>query len=173
VPIAFLVEATFDDDALDTLARGGHAVPTTVPAPYEKDYDATPGGRPTDWPTRFDVARWIILGAFDAGARVGGAVVIVGDAEADPGGQSDDALLWDLRVAPDMRHRGIGTALLRAAEQAAGRQGARMLRVETQQFNVAACRFYQRNGFTLEQVRRDAYPEHPDEVQLLWSKTLR
>ena len=126
-----VVEATFDDGALDTLARGGHPAPTPVPVPYEKDYDALPGGRPTEWPTRFDVGRWIILGAFDAGTRVGGAVVIVGDAEVDPGGRPGDALLWDLRVAPSMRHRGVGTALLRAAEQAAVRQGARMLCVET------------------------------------------
>ena len=173
VPIAFVVEATFDDGALDTLARGGHPAPTPVPAPYEKDYDALPGGRPTDWPTRFDVHRWIILGAFHDRKRVGGAAVVVGDAEVDPGGRPDDALLWDLRVAPAMRHRGVGSALLRAAEHAAVRQGARVLRVETQQINVAACRFYQRNGFSIEHVQRGSYPELPGEVRLIWSKTLR
>jgi ribosomal protein S18 acetylase RimI-like enzyme len=173
VPIAFRVDATFGDDALDTLARGGHAVPTPVPVPYEKDYDAIPDGRPTAWPTRFDVGRWIILGAFRGGERVGGAVVVVGDPAVDLlGGQPDAALLWDLRVAPAMRHRGVGTALLAAAENAAAQRGARVLRVETQQINVAACRFYEGNGFSIEQIRRGAYPDLPDEVQLLWSKTL-
>jgi streptothricin acetyltransferase len=173
VPIAFVVDAAFDDDALETLRRGGRAAPTPVPVPYEKDYDATPGGRPTDWPTRFDVGRWIILGASRAGQRIGGAVVVVGDRVADPlRGQPDAALLWDLRVAPAARRHGVGTALLQAAENAAVQRGARSLRVETQQINVAACRFYRRNGFSIEQIRRDAYPDLPDEVQLLWIKTL-
>jgi streptothricin acetyltransferase len=173
VPIAFLVDATFDDHALDALARGDRAAPSPVPVPYEKDYDGSPGHHPTDWPQRFDVSRWIILGAFHEMQRVGGAVVVVDDPAVDLlGGQPDAALLWDLRVAPAVRHRGVGSALLRAAEHAAVRRGARVLRVETQQINVAACRFYRRNGFSVEQVQRDAYPDFPDEVQLLWIKSL-
>ena len=173
VPIAFLVDATFDDHALDALERGDRAAPSPVPVPYEKDYDAHAGSHPTDWPVRFDVSRWIILGAFRDGQRVGGAVVVVGDAAVDLlGGQPDAALLWDLRVAPAVRHCGIGTALLRAAEHAAVQRGARVLRVETQQVNVAACQFYRRNGFSIEQMQRDAYPELPDEVRLLWIAAL-
>jgi streptothricin acetyltransferase len=173
VPIAFLVDATFDDHALDALERGDLAAPTPAPVPYEKDYDGSAGHHPTDWPQRFDVSRWIILGAFHEMQRVGGAVVVVDDPAVDLlGGQPDAALLWDLRVAPAVRHRGVGSALLRAAEHAAVRRGARVLRVETQQINVAACRFYRRNGFSVEQVQRDAYPDFPDEVQLLWIKSL-
>jgi ribosomal protein S18 acetylase RimI-like enzyme len=44
--------------------------------------------------------------------------------------------------------------------------------VETQQVNVVACRFYQRQGFSLERVAAAAYPSLPDEVQLLWIKAL-
>jgi ribosomal protein S18 acetylase RimI-like enzyme len=45
-------------------------------------------------------------------------------------------------------------------------------RVETQQINVPACRFYQRHGFVLETVRPDVYPGLPEEVQLRWAKPL-
>jgi hypothetical protein len=81
------------------LGRGEHAAPAPVPVPYEKDYDASPGGRPTDWPQRFDVNRWIILGAFGDGQRMGGAVVVVGDPVVDLlGGQPDAALLDEVQL---------------------------------------------------------------------------
>ena len=82
------------------------------------------------------------------------------------------ALLWDLRVAPEMRGQGIGTALVHAVEQRASRRGARALRVETQQVNVPACRCYQRCGFRLQRAVRHAYASLPNEVQLLWEKRL-
>jgi GNAT superfamily N-acetyltransferase len=40
-----------------------------------------------------------------------------------------------------MRGLGIGAALFRAAERWAVARGARWLKVETQNVNVAACRF--------------------------------
>jgi ribosomal protein S18 acetylase RimI-like enzyme len=46
------------------------------------------------------------------------------------------------------------------------------LRVETQQVNVAACRLYQRHGFSLEYVSPGAYASLPDEIQLVWIKSL-
>ena len=87
-------------------------------------------------------------------------------------GRTDVALLWDIRVAPAVRNRGIGAALLAAGEGWARARGALALEVETQNTNVPACRFYARHGFTLRAVRRGAYPELPDEVQLIWRKEL-
>ena len=48
----------------------------------------------------------------------------------------------------------------------------RELKVETQNINVRACRFYARLGCELRVVRAGAYPQFPEEVQLLWYKTL-
>lgn len=144
-----------------------------VAVPYVKDYDAVPGQHPTAWPAQFDLARWGILAAWADGARVGGAVI----AWATPGvemleGRSDLAVLWDLRVLPDRRDQGIGAALFRAAESWALVRGVRWLKVETQNVNVAACRFYARQGCTLGALHRFAYPTLPDEAQLLWYKPL-
>jgi hypothetical protein len=47
-------------------------------------------------------------------------------------------------------------------------RGARVLKVESQNTNVPACRFYAGRGFLLRAVRRGAYPELPHEIQLLW-----
>ena len=46
------------------------------------------------------------------------------------------------------------------------------MKVETQNVNVPACRFYARQGCVLGAINRFAYPDLPDEVQLLWYKTL-
>ncbi|MBV9108261.1 MAG: GNAT family N-acetyltransferase [Gemmatimonadetes bacterium] len=145
-----------------------------VDAPCVKDYDAIPGNRPTDWPARFDMSRWGIVSAWVEGARIGGAVVALDTAGVEMlEGRRDLAVLWDLRVAPARRGRGLGTLLFRAAERWAAGRGARWLKVETQNVNVPACGFYARQGCTLGAIHRFAYPDLPDEAQLLWYKRIR
>ena len=173
VPIAFEVRERFVVVAPDAGLRGLQLVVEPVPAAYVKDYDAAPGHHPTAWPARFDLTRWGILSAWASGARAGGAVVAWGA----PGvemleSRPDLAVLWDLRVAPALRGRGVGAALFRAAEGWALARGARWLKVETQNVNVGACRFYARQGCTLGAVHRFAYPTLPDEAQLLWYKPI-
>lgn len=173
IPIGFPVTEVFDERALATLLCGDRAVATPVAEPYWKDYDAHPDNRPTDWPRRFDLSRWSIFAALADGQRVGGAVLITDDPQIDLLRDGRErALLCDLRVAPAMRGRGVGTALVHKAEERAARRGARALRAETQQINVAACRFYARLGFRLARVTRGAYDDLPGETQLLWEKEL-
>jgi phage shock protein A len=86
--------------------------------------------------------------------------------------RADLAVLWDLRVAPALRGRGVGAALFRAAEAWALARGASWLKIETQNVNVPACRFYARRGCTLGAIHRFAYPALPEEAQLLWYKPL-
>jgi GNAT superfamily N-acetyltransferase len=142
-----------------------------VEVPWVKDYDAIKGEGPTRWPKRFDVANWGLLAAHDAGHRVGGAVLAFNTAGVNLlEGRADVAVLWDIRVRPEVRAAGIGTALFRAAEVWARDRDCRTLKIETQNINVAACRFYARMGCTLGAIDRFAYPALPDEVQLMWLK---
>jgi ribosomal protein S18 acetylase RimI-like enzyme len=148
-----------------------HAEPVDVP--YWKDYDADPSSHPTRWTSMFDTTSWAVLVASQHGSPVGGAVV----AWNSPGldmleGRQDLAVLWDLRVVPESRRHGIGVALFRAAEAWAVARGVRRLKVETQNVNVPACRFYAGQGCTLGAIHRFAYPALPEEVQLLWYKDL-
>ena len=76
------------------------------------------------------------------------------------GGRDDVAVLWDIRVSPRERGRGTGSALFRAAGDWAGARGFRWLKIETQNVNVPACRFYQKMGCTLGAIDRFAYPGH-------------
>ena len=144
-----------------------------VALPRVKDYDALPGEGPTSWPERFDLSRWQFFAARHAGERVGGAAVVA----RSPGidlleGRPDLGLLWDIRVAPSARGQGIGTALIQAAENWAAAQALRTMKVETQDVNAPACRFYERSGYKLRSITPRAYRDFPDETQLLWYKEL-
>ena len=58
------------------------------------------------------------------------------------------ALLDELYVVPDRRGRGIGSALLAAAEAAAHARGAELLEINVDGEDVGARRFYERHGYT-------------------------
>ena len=163
LPIAFPV-----DQVLDVMARAdGHFALSArrLEAPYVKDYDAVEGEGPL---------HWTLFAARVAGSRVGGAAV----AFNTPGltmleARRDLSVLWDIRVAPNARGRGVGSALFERVEAWALAQGCRQLRVETQDINVPACGFYARHGCELRAIHHAAYPELPEEIQLLWYKDLR
>lgn len=170
IPIAFEVSEVFDVVAE---ANGGVRLGARhVPVPYTKDYDAI-GDNPMRWAERFDLSHWGFFSAFSGAQRVGRAAVARDTSTLEMlEGRRNLALLWDIRVAPSARRRGVGSALFDAAVAWARSRGCLELKVETQNTNVAACRFYAQKGCTLRTVHRGAYPELPDEVQLLWFKDL-
>jgi GNAT superfamily N-acetyltransferase/tetratricopeptide (TPR) repeat protein len=173
IPIGFEVREVFDVVVREQGCGGLELVERLLADPYYKNFDADPTHHPTQWPLRFDTSRWGVLGAFADGSRVGGAVIAWGAPGIDLlEHRADLAVVWDLRVAPDARGRGVGAALFRAAERWAVVRGARWLKVETQNVNVAACRFYAGQGCTLGAMHRFAYPDLPDETQLCWYKQL-
>ena len=170
---AFEVRSVLAVVAAEGGLRGLALEERPVATPWVKDYDALPGNRPSDWRQRFDVARWGVLVARRGGHLVGGATL----AFDTPGltlleGRSDLAVLWDLRVDADARGEGVGSALFAAAEDWARVRGCGRLKVETQNINVPACRFYARRGCVLGAIHRFAYPDLPDEAQLLWYREL-
>ena len=64
---------------------------------------------------------------------------------------------WEIvTISTSVRERGIGTALLRGAEEIARLEGARRLWLITTNDNTIALRFYQRRGFDLVALHRDA-----------------
>jgi GNAT superfamily N-acetyltransferase len=145
----------------------------SLDVPYIKDYDALNGTCPTEWARSFDVSNWGLFVARMEGRRVGGAAVALNTAGLIMlEGRTDLAVLWDIRVTPDARGQGVGSALFQAAEAWARTRGCRKLKVETQNINVPACTFYARQGCALSKVDRDAYPDLSDEIQLIWCKDL-
>lgn len=168
IPIAFEVRAILDVGG--DLERGGFSLTECrVPTPYVKDYDAL-AETPAEWARRFDTSKWGLLIASIDDECVGGVTMALGTPVDMLEGRSDLAVMWDLRVQPAWRRQGVGTALVGAAEDWAAARGCRQLKVETQNINLAACRFYARHGFVLRAAHPGVYPECPDEIQLLWYK---
>jgi ribosomal protein S18 acetylase RimI-like enzyme len=173
ISIAYEVERVFDVTARGGGLGGLVLSERKLDVSYVKDYDTMGGESPTQWAERFDVSNWGLIGANSKGVRVGGAVVAFNTEGINMlEGRRDLAVLWDIRVSPVARGRGIGSKLFRAVEVWATARGCRQLKIETQNINVPACRFYARQGCVLGAINRFAYPELPDEVQLLWYKLL-
>jgi GNAT superfamily N-acetyltransferase len=170
IPIAFDVSEVFD--VVADADGGARLEARRVALPYTKDYDAI-GDTPMRWAERFDLSNWGFFSALSGAQCVGRAAVARDTSTLEMlEGRTDVALLWDIRVGPLMRRRGVGSALFDAVVTWARSRSCLQLRVETQNTNVAACRFYARQGCVLGTVQRGAYPELPDEVQLLWIKDL-
>jgi GNAT superfamily N-acetyltransferase len=144
-----------------------------LPSPYCKDYDLIAANSPRLWAQRFDVSSWGLFAARRSWTCVGRAAVLASHSNVEMlESRSDLAVLWDIRVAASLRGRGIGRALFRAVEAWARARNCQQLKIETQNINVPGCRFYQRQGCTLAAANHHAYPDFPDEVQLLWFKNL-
>jgi GNAT superfamily N-acetyltransferase len=172
IATAFEVRAVLEVSAPAHGLGGLVLAERALDAPYRKDYDADSGG-PAAWPRHFDLSSWGLLAARVAGRRVGGAVIAFDTPAVNLlEGRTDLAVLWDIRVAPEARGHGVGTALFAAAEGWARARGCRWLEAETQNINLPACRFYVRQGCLLRGIHRFAYPDLPDEVMLLWCKAL-
>ena len=173
VSIAFTVSSRL---RVETIGHGLGGLALTqerIEPPYRKDYDKDDDERPMRWANRWDISNWGIFSAFDGTQRVGGAVVAWNTRDVwmleD---RTDLAVLWDIRIAEPYRQRGIGTQLFAHATEWARARNCRMLKIETQNINVAACHFYARQECVLGGIRCWAYADYPDEVQLLWCRQL-
>lgn len=171
IPMSFEVRQVLNVLALDDGLGGFTLTEQKIPVPYLKDYDALES--PLLWARSFDISNWGFFVARSEGLRVGGAAVAF-----DTTGltmledRRDIAVLWDIRVSTEVRRQGVGAALFRAAEKWAVARGCRQLKVETQNINVPACRFYAKQGCVLGAIHRFAYPALPNEAQMLWYKDL-
>ncbi|MYA59865.1 MAG: GNAT family N-acetyltransferase [Chloroflexi bacterium] len=168
--IAFNVASKMVAEPLNSPVGGWSLREVSVASPYVKDYDE--GGPPTLRPY-WDTSQWRIVSAFVADGRVGGAMVACRTAGSDfLEGREDIAAIWDIRVAPEWRGKGIGTGLFDTVVRYAKSIGCVELKIETQDVNVGACRFYAKQGCKLTDVIPEAYPDWPGETELIWRLTI-
>lgn len=166
VPMVLTVRSRYRAESVHGGLGGWALHEEPVYPSWEKDYDAAES--PTRW-LEHDISHWAFFAAHDGRHRVGGAVV----AWNSPGlhmleERTDLAVLWDIRVRRECRRLGIGSQLFARCAEWARQKGCTRLKVETQDINVPACRFYAARGCELRGIRHGAYAEHPDEVQFLW-----
>lgn len=90
-------------------------------------------------------------------------------------GRNDLCVLWDLRVDEKFRRQGVGTALFRAAAERARAEGLKEMKIESQNNNLAAYRFYLRQNAVLTEINAGVYGEEEckEELQFLWKYSLK
>jgi GNAT superfamily N-acetyltransferase len=130
VPIAVRVERMLSVSVPASGLGGIRLSEAAVQAPWVKNYDAINGEGPTTWSKRFDTSNWGLIAAHEGPQRIGGAVIALNTGGVHMlEGRSDTAVLWDLRVRPEHRSAGIGSALFRPVETWCGQRACVLLKV--------------------------------------------
>ena len=128
--------------------------------------------RATEYEKNFDVSNWRFYMAFDGKTPVGAATVAGTNSNLNMlNGREDACVLWDIRVADAYKHQGIGQKLIDMCVAGAKKDGYKQMIIECQNNNVAACRFYRKQGALLGKVDTYAYytePDARDEIQFIW-----
>jgi len=133
--------------------------------PYVLDF--VNGESATRWRKNFDVTNWSIFIAFDNEIPIGGTVVAAKTPEIRMlDGREDITVLWDIRVSDKYKHLGVGHRLLKMAIDWSKENGYKKMKIECQNTNIPACKFYEKHGAELFVVNENAYGT--DEVMFLW-----
>ncbi len=158
-----ILEVVVVNQGLEGIALKERKVPEK-----EKNYDEMES--PTRWAGFWDLSNWVMFQVLLRGESAGGCIVAHDTKGVDMlEGRSDISVLWDIRISPSCRRRGIGSRLFAQAIRWSRSRGCKRMKIETQSNNLAACRFYARNGCDLQSIDRFHYRDHPDETQLVWS----
>ncbi|MFW5904394.1 MAG: GNAT family N-acetyltransferase [Candidatus Saliniplasma sp.] len=170
IPIKFEVEKIFDVKLIDDGLGGIELVEKKLDKSYIKDYDKDSDLRNLE--DEFEITNWGFFLAYIDKRPVGG-VIIAYDTEGVNmlSGRDDLAAVWDIRVRPEFRGKGVGHKLFQKAVQWAKERHCKLLKVETQNINIPACKFYFKEGCRLGNIDRYAYSEEENlshETMLIW-----
>ena len=173
IPNHFRVESLYIVQPVDDGLGGLALIETPVAETFIRDYNADGHDHPTAWAQEYDLRSWGIFLTRDGDQPVGGAAVALNSPvfPAQEMQRADLAVLWDIRVHPEWRGRGIGTALFQHAADWTREQGYGQLGIETDSSNLPACKFYQHLGCELGAILRYGYsgvPEVAAYAMLLW-----
>ncbi len=169
VPISFMVNSIFKLSVDESINITFKLEEEPVDIPYIKDYDDEIGGPPVVRVSCFDLDNWVFYGAYDNDRLVGGFLMAHQIPEIHMLEDRDDiACLWDIRIHPDYRRKGLGTKLFKKLISVAKDRKCKFIKIETTNNNVNACNFYKKQGCRPGQINRYAYQAYPDEVQIIW-----
>ena len=169
IPMLAHVSSYYRIDKADR-GLGGFTLVETPVTPYVRDmsiYEVA-----AEYENQFDITNWAIFMASDGEKAVGGITVVSRTAEVDMlSGRDDLAVLWDIRVDDDYKRQGVGQALFDIAVRWSREQGLTQMKIECQNINIPACKFYHKQGAVLSAIDEYAYyndTEFRHEVQFMW-----
>jgi GNAT superfamily N-acetyltransferase len=169
----FLVKSVYMIEEINHGLGGLRLLEAPVEKPYFKNYDADGKEIIAAWAEDFNINDWGIFLCCHNDEPVGGITVAINSKiyPLDRFQREDMAVLWDIRISPDVRGKGIGKHLFYHAAGWARSMGCGQLAMETQNVNVYACNFYSSMGCRLGAIHRYGYSGCPNvkhEAMLLW-----
>ncbi len=174
VPMLVDVRSKLQPEKIDR-GLGGIRLQEVPVAPYVKDLGSYEP--PTEFAKKFNISPWGFFAAYDGKTMIAAATVACKTNEIIMMDNRDDlCLLWDIRVDDAYQRLGVGSHLFAMALDWAKKQGLRQMKIECQNINVPAVRFYHKNGAVLCTLDEYFYyddPESRDEVALMWYIDLR
>lgn len=151
---------------------GGFSIVETPVNAYVKDFCTGEDESVSRWEKNFDLSNWAFFMAFDGDKPVGAATVASRTEGVNMlSGRNDLAVLWDLRVEEAYKGKGIGQKLFDLACDWARDNQLIQMKIECQNNNVPAVKFYHKQGAKLGTIDEYAYYNDPDfrsEIQLIW-----
>lgn len=126
----------------------------------------------TEYEANFDITNWKFFMAFHDEKPIGGTTVVSKTQGVNMlDGREDMSVLWDIRVDDMYKGQGVGQQLFNMAKEWSKEQGFKQMKIECQNNNVHACRFYQKQGAILGKIDEYAYYKYEDvkdEIQFIW-----
>lgn len=120
---------------------------------------------------KFDISNWAFFMAFDEEKPIGAITVVSRTDNVNMlHGRNDLSVLWDIRVSGTYKHQGIGQKLFDLVVEWSRKNGFRQMKIECQNNNVPACKFYYKQGAILSKIDEYAYYndiDSRDEIQLI------
>jgi GNAT superfamily N-acetyltransferase len=169
VPMLVNVRSKLQPEKIDR-GLGGILMREVAVEPYIRDlgqYEL-----PTAFSKKFDISPWAFFAAYNRESLIAAATVACKTKEIIMlDGRDDLCLLWDIRVDDRYKRLGVGSKLFEMALDWSKVQGFRQMKIECQNINVPAVRFYHKNGAVLCTLDEYFYyddPESRDEVALMW-----
>ena len=165
IPFFYDVDKKYELKKIDN-GLGGISLELVDVDPFHKDF----GERTKRWKELFNLFNWKFFAAYnEKDEMVAGCTVVTKTPNCNMlEGREDLAIIWDIRVSAEYRHKGIGQKLFDMAKEYAKENGFKQLKVECQNTNPAAVDFYHKQGMILCAINEHAYPDYPNEAQLLW-----
>jgi ribosomal protein S18 acetylase RimI-like enzyme len=126
----------------------------------------------TKYTEEFDISNWGFFMAFDNELPIGAVTIVSKTRNVNMlDGRDDMGVLWDIRVDDKYKRQGVGTTLFNMAVKWCKSNGLKQMKIECQNNNVQACKFYHKHGAVLGKIDEYAYYKDidvKDEVQLIW-----
>lgn len=169
IPMKVFVNSHYELDRINN-GLGGIILKEVPVRSYVRDFSKH--AKATKFSEKFHIKNWGFFMAFDDEKPVGAVTIVSRTADIHMlDGRDDMTVLWDIRVSDTYKHQGIGQKLFDMAVEWSRVNGFKQMKIECQNNNVPACKFYHKQGAVLRKIDEYAYIDDVDsrfEVQFIW-----